>query len=148
MQHFSAREKFLISNTLNCVPMMIQGHAVLIDLRNETSVAGVVDMADGQMNIELSNVVLIDRNGHQYAFDYLMVRNRMIRQLHIPPTINMQRELPEAMERGILRRKRVNKTNTKRTFKQKRAEEKHKEIMAQITKQKQTESLMSSGTNG
>ncbi|SPP74160.1 U7 snRNA-associated Sm-like protein LSm10 [Drosophila guanche] len=136
MQNFSSQEKYLIANTLNCWPVMLQGHSVLIDLRNETSVAGIIDVADGHMTCELSNVVFIDRNGGQHPFDNFVVRNRMIRQIHIPTDIDVEQELRQAMERGVLRRRRVDGGNTKRTFKQKRAEVRHKETLAMITQQR------------
>ncbi|XP_034650498.1 U7 snRNA-associated Sm-like protein LSm10 isoform X2 [Drosophila subobscura] len=136
MQNFSSQEKYLIANTLNCWPVMLQGHSVLIDLRNETSVAGIIDVADGHMTCELSNVVFIDRNGGQHPFDNFVVRNRMIRQIHIPTDIDVEQELRQAMERGVLRRRRGDGGNTKRTFKQKRAEVRHKETLAMITQQR------------
>ncbi|KAH8252966.1 hypothetical protein KR032_002821 [Drosophila birchii] len=139
MQQFSAREKYLVSNTLNCWPVMLQGHSVLIDLHNETSVAGIIDTADGHMTCELSNVVFIDRNGGQHPFDHFMVRNRMIRQIHIPTDLDVEQELRQAMERGVLRRKRVETKGGKRTFKQKRAEMRHMETLQMISQQREAE---------
>lgn len=135
MQRYTAREKYLISNTLNCLPVLMQGRAVLLDLRNETSVAGIMSSADGHMNCELTHAVFIDRNGQYYPFDYLMVRNRMIRQLHVPADFNVGKELLQQQRRRAERPK----TNTKRTFKQKRAEVRHQETLDYITRQKHEE---------
>ena len=74
MQTFGLKEKYLISNTLSCVPLILQGQAVLIDLRNETSVAGRICQSDGWMNINLEQAVFIDRDGLQYPFEQYMVR--------------------------------------------------------------------------
>ncbi|EDW74733.1 uncharacterized protein Dwil_GK15741 [Drosophila willistoni] len=139
---YSSREKYLIANTLNCWPVMLQGHPVLMDLYNETSVAGIVDIADGHMNCELIHVVFIDRNGGQHLFDNFMVRNRMIRQIHIPDHIDAEQELRQAMERGVLRRNRGGDKpkNTKRTYKQKRAEVRHKETLQMISQQHKSHS--------
>ncbi|KAI8038613.1 uncharacterized protein LOC128254615 [Drosophila gunungcola] len=137
MQQFSSREKYLVSNTLNCWPVMLQGQPVLIDLHNETSVAGIIDVADGHMTCELTHVVFFDRNGGQHPFDNFMVRNRMIRQIHIPTHLDAEQELRQAMERGVLRRKRVETKKGKRTFKQKRAEMRHKETLQLISQQKE-----------
>lgn len=135
MQSFTAREKYLISNTLNCLPVLLQGRAVLMDLRNETSVAGIMSSADGHMNCELTNAVFIDRNGRYYPFDYLMIRNRMIRQFHVPADFDVGKELLQKQKRRSDRPK----TNTKRTFKQKRAEVRHQETLAHIASQKHEE---------
>ncbi|XP_023171740.2 uncharacterized protein LOC111600047 [Drosophila hydei] len=132
MHNFSAREKYLISNTLNCLPIILQGRAVLIDLQNETSVAGIISIADGHMTCELTAAVFIDRNGQCHAFDNFMIRNRMIRLLHVPADLDIRHELSQ------LQRKPTNRTRTKtkRTFKQKRAEERHKETLETIKTQR------------
>ncbi|KAH8369707.1 hypothetical protein KR093_000670 [Drosophila rubida] len=136
MQNFSAREKFLIANTLNCLPVLLQGRAVLIDLHNETSVAGIISIADGHMTCELTQAVFIDRNGRQNLFDNFMIRNRMIRLLHVPEDLDIRTELLNHLKN---RAGRFKKTNTKRTFKQKRAEDRHKETLESITKQQQVD---------
>ncbi|EDW09719.1 uncharacterized protein LOC6579911 [Drosophila mojavensis] len=132
MNNFSGREKYLISNTLNCLPIILQGRAVLIDLRNETSVAGIISIADGHMTCELTDAVFIDRNGKCHAFDNFLIRNRMIRLLHVPADLDIKHELSQLQRRPANR----NKTKTKRTFKQKRAEERHKETLQIIKTQK------------
>uniref|UniRef100_A0A1B0G7W8 Sm domain-containing protein n=1 Tax=Glossina morsitans morsitans TaxID=37546 RepID=A0A1B0G7W8_GLOMM len=139
MQKFTRKEIFLKANTLNCVPIILQGHGVLIDLRNECSVAGRIDNADGHMNINLIEAVFIDRLQRQHAFEQFMVRERMIRQIHIPPHINITQEIHDWCESGCGRPKL--KINKKRTFKEKRVQVKHKEILDEIAqKQKhQTE---------
>lgn len=114
--------------------MLLQGHAVLIDLRNETSVAGRISNADGFMNINLEDAVFIDRNGLQYPFEQFMVRDRMIRQIHIPADFDVETEVQEYMEHGLKPQK--PKKKPKRTFKMKRAEDRHKEILLEIEKQK------------
>ncbi|EDW01425.1 uncharacterized protein LOC6559865 [Drosophila grimshawi] len=128
MQQFSAREKYLITNTLNSLPVILQGRAVLIDLHNETSVAGIIDSADGHMTCELTNAVFIDRNGEQHAFDHFMIRNRMIRLLHVPKDLDIKHEIEQLQRRPPKK----NKANAKRSFKQKRAEERHKETLESI----------------
>lgn len=134
MQKFSAREKYLITNTLNCLPVILQGRAILIDLRNETSVAGTLRIADGHMTCELTDAVFFDRNGEQHVFDNFMVRNRMIRLLHVPADLDVGIELLQQQQQR--RRMGRIKSNTKLTFKQKRAEERHKETLEHITKQR------------
>ncbi|TDG44703.1 hypothetical protein AWZ03_008844 [Drosophila navojoa] len=132
MNNFSGREKYLISNTLNCLPIILQGRAVLIDLRNETSVAGIISIADGHMTCELTDAVFIDRNGQCHAFDNFLIRNRMIRLLHVPADLDIKHELSQLLRKPASR----NKTKTKRTFKQKRAEERHKETLQIIKTQR------------
>lgn len=139
MQQFTRKENFLIANTLNCIPFLLQGQSVLIDLRNDCSVAGRIDNVDGHMNINLEEVVFINRLAQQFPFEQFMVRERMIRQIHIPGHINMAKEIQEWCEQGCNRRPpRTRDSNKgKRTFKQKRAQERHQEILQNIEQQKQ-----------
>lgn len=140
MQRLSAKETFLISNTLNCIPYLLQGEAVLIDLRNETSVAGRIENADGHMNVHLKDAVFIDRHGGQHPFEKFMVHERMIRQIHIPEKINMLQRMQDWCDAGCskrhLRDAQQKKGSGKLTFKQKRAQVRHKEILEQIAEQK------------
>lgn len=137
MQQFSRKENFLIANTLNCIPFLLQGQPVLIDLRNECSVAGRIDNADGHMNVNLTEVVFINRLGQQFPFDQFMVRERLIRQIHIPEHINMANEIREWCEKGCSRRPLRSKAahKGKLTYKQKRAQERHQEILQDIAKE-------------
>lgn len=140
MQQFTRKENFLIANTLNCIPYLLQGHSVLIDLRNDCSVAGCIDNVDGHMNINLTDAVFINRLGKHVPFDQFMLRERMIRQIHIPSTVDMATLIKEWCERGCTKRPpRQMQTKGKRTFKQKRAEERHKEILQELEKKRMEE---------
>ncbi|ALC40670.1 Lsm10 [Drosophila busckii] len=132
MQNYSSREKYLISNTLNCLSTILQGKGVVIDLRNETTVAGIIDVVDGHMTCELKQAVFINRNNQLMQFDNFVVRNRMIRLLHVPADLDLKQGL------SLLQRRRMSKTNTKRSLKQKRVETRHRETLESISKQKQT----------
>ncbi|XP_013103411.1 uncharacterized protein LOC106084342 [Stomoxys calcitrans] len=141
MQQFTRKENFLIANTLNCVPFLLQGQSVLIDLRNDCSVAGCIDIADGHMNVHLTNAVFINRLGQHVPFEQFMVRERMIRQIHIPPSIDMASMIREWCNRGCSKRppRQFQKKGGKRTFKQKRAQERHKEILEEMEKKRTEE---------
>ncbi|XP_061402305.1 U7 snRNA-associated Sm-like protein LSm10 [Musca vetustissima] len=142
MQQFSRKENFLIANTLNCVPFLLQGHSILIDLRNECSVAGCIDNADGHMNIHLTNAVFINRMGQQVTFDQFMVHERMIRQIHLPPDVDMSSDIRMWCDKGCLKRplrSNAGGKGQKRTFKQKRAQERHKEILQELEKKRTEE---------
>lgn len=47
MHGLSKPEIQRVFNTLSCIPVILQGKSVLIDLRNETSVAGRICDVDG-----------------------------------------------------------------------------------------------------
>ncbi|XP_036333978.1 U7 snRNA-associated Sm-like protein LSm10 [Rhagoletis pomonella] len=140
MQKASGKETYLVTNTLNCIPFLLDGQSVLIDLLNENSVAGRIDAdgTDGYMNINLRDVVFIDRNGQQYPFEQFMVRPRVIRQIHIPAHIEAESAIRDWLDHGRRpARQAPNQRKGKKTFKQKRAEERHKEVLSEIQKPKQ-----------
>ncbi|KAM7343268.1 U7 small nuclear RNA associated Lsm10 [Cochliomyia hominivorax] len=139
MQKFTRKENFLLANTLNCIPFLLQGQAVLIDLRNDCSVAGRICNVDGHMNINLTEVVFINRLGQQFPFEQFMVRERIIRQIHISEHIDMAQEIEQWCEKGCIRKPLRSREGHKgrRTFKQKRAQERHREILQDIEKQQQ-----------
>ncbi|XP_055844942.1 U7 snRNA-associated Sm-like protein LSm10 [Episyrphus balteatus] len=131
METVSAKEKYLICNSLACIPTLLEGQSILIDLRNETSVAGRILNADGFMNIHLYEAVFIDRHGLQYEFDEFIVKNRCIRQIQIPKEINIANELDKMMSKVGKREPR----NQKRNLKEKRAKDRHDEIVNEIAQQ-------------
>ncbi|XP_004517831.1 U7 snRNA-associated Sm-like protein LSm10 [Ceratitis capitata] len=140
MQKASGKEIYLVTNTLNCVPCLLNGASVLIDLRNEQSVAGRINATgtDGYMNIHLVEAVFIDRNGLQYPFDEFMVRPRMIRQIHIPAYIEAESALREWLAHVCRPVKKVQQSRKgKMTYKEKRAKLRHNEVLNEIQKLKQ-----------
>ncbi|KAJ3661195.1 hypothetical protein Zmor_005603 [Zophobas morio] len=56
----------------------------LIDLRNESSVTGLIKHVDGQMNVEMASVIFYDPQGRVHKFKDFYVSSRNIRYVHIP----------------------------------------------------------------
>lgn len=136
MQKAGGKETYLITNTLNCLPFLLDGHSVLIDLRNESSVAGRIDATgtDGFMNIHLIDAVFIDRYGLQYPFEQFMVRPRMIRQIHLPAHLNAASAIRDWLDHGRKPVRNAPQRKGKMTFKEKRAKRKHIEVLNEILK--------------
>lgn len=126
------REKYLLHNTLSAVPLLLINKAVLIDLRNETSVAGRVTDVDAYMNITLNEVVYIDQKGLQYEFENFMIPSRTLRQIHLPESVDIVPELRKFLE--AFGAKRTMKQG--RTGKVKRAQDRHKHTVEAINKNK------------
>ena len=47
----SGRERATSERTLVCLLQAVQGHRTIVELRNESSAAGLIDNVDGFMNI-------------------------------------------------------------------------------------------------
>uniref|UniRef100_A0A182S9K8 LSM domain-containing protein n=1 Tax=Anopheles maculatus TaxID=74869 RepID=A0A182S9K8_9DIPT len=103
----SRKEKYNTVNYLTGVAQCLIRKNTLIDLQNETSVAGKIVAVDGYvsectlhrlcimqgwdgcsgfrfMNVTMENVVYIDQLGRQYLLDNFVIYSKYIRYIHIP----------------------------------------------------------------
>ncbi|XP_052869959.1 U7 snRNA-associated Sm-like protein LSm10 [Anopheles cruzii] len=112
-------EKLNSLNELTGLVQCLVDRNTLIDLRNETSVAGTIVHVDGFMNITMENVVYIDQLGKQFPMDTFMICPQYIRYVHIPKEINIR----HALQEHIASNTSVKRKQQHRTFKQKRAQE-------------------------
>ncbi|XP_055637624.1 U7 snRNA-associated Sm-like protein LSm10 isoform X2 [Toxorhynchites rutilus septentrionalis] len=78
------KERYNSLNDLTGLAQCLVDMNILIDLRNETSVAGKIVYVDGFFNISMENVVFIDQLGKQFRMEELMIYPRYIRYIHIP----------------------------------------------------------------
>ncbi|CAH1110021.1 unnamed protein product [Psylliodes chrysocephalus] len=125
----SKKENFLFHNTLVCLVKALEGTYTLVDLRNESCIAGKIVKVDGYMNIEMEEAVFIDARGNKHYFSQFFVRHRNIRYVHIPKDFKSV-ELMQDQLNGMNRFKKAKKE--KRTFKQVRAERYQKETLQNL----------------
>ena len=59
----SGGERATSERTLVCLLQAVQGHRTIVELRNESSAAGLIDNVDGFMNISMSDVKFSKQNG-------------------------------------------------------------------------------------
>ncbi|KAJ6631756.1 U7 snRNA-associated Sm-like protein LSm10, partial [Pseudolycoriella hygida] len=84
MNKASRREAYLQHNELVIVPHLLKNKNTIIDLRNETSVAGTIDDVDGYMNVAMRNAVFLDQRNKQHSFESYFIPARTIRYIHLP----------------------------------------------------------------
>ncbi|EJY58040.1 AAEL013425-PB [Aedes aegypti] len=119
-------------NTLNELAGLVQclvNRNILIDLRNESSVAGKITNVDGFMNISMENVVLIDQLGKHFRMEEFMIYPRYVRYIHIPESIEIVPALEEHIKRETTRKPRA---PVKRTYKMKRAQLNQQRTLAEL----------------
>uniref|UniRef100_A0A182IQG3 Sm domain-containing protein n=1 Tax=Anopheles atroparvus TaxID=41427 RepID=A0A182IQG3_ANOAO len=124
---FDRKEKAYSLNQLTGLVQCLVNKNVLIDLQNETSVAGTIVHVDGYMNVSLKTVVYIDQLGRQFPMDNFMTGAKYIRYVHIPKEMKIKPELEEHIKRMT----QVKQKPTKRTFKTKRAQENQLRTLAE-----------------
>ncbi|XP_053695359.1 U7 snRNA-associated Sm-like protein LSm10 [Sabethes cyaneus] len=122
------REIYRSLNELVCLPQCLVGQNILIDMRNETSVAGKITNVDGFMTIFMKNAVYIDELGKHYQMEEFMIYPRCVRYIHIPETITIVPALEEHIAKMTARKP---KNPTKMTFKIKRARQYQQQTLAE-----------------
>lgn len=84
----SKLEYYKVHNSLSCIPFILLNRNTVIDLWNDTSVAGSIQDVDGFMNITMTNVVFIDQQGKMRPLDNFFVLARNVKYIHIPKEVN------------------------------------------------------------
>ncbi|XP_065087279.1 U7 snRNA-associated Sm-like protein LSm10 [Ochlerotatus camptorhynchus] len=123
------KERFNSLNELTGLAQCLLDRNILIDLRNESSVAGKITNVDGFMNISMENVVLIDQLGKHFPMEEFMIYPRYIRYIHIPESVEIKPALEEHIRKLTTRKRRP---PVKRTYRIKRAQENHLQTLAEI----------------
>ncbi|XP_061505252.1 U7 snRNA-associated Sm-like protein LSm10 [Anopheles gambiae] len=83
------KEKYNSVNHLTGLAQCLIDRNTIIDLRNETMVAGTIVDVDGYMNVTMENAVYVDQLGRQYPLDNFMVYSKYIRYIHIPKDVKI-----------------------------------------------------------
>lgn len=113
-------EYYKVYNSLACVPFILRNKNTVVDLWNDTSIAGTIEDVDGYclcfvfrkyfvfsifsififdffkllqfrfMNITMQNVVFIDQRGKMHPLDNFFVRARNVKYIHIPKEVTAQ----------------------------------------------------------
>lgn len=125
-------DKFKYYNTLTGLVRALVNKYTIIDLRNESYVSGKIESVDGNMNIEMSDAVLCDQRGNQYAFKSFFISCRNIRYVHIPKNLKSI----ELIEKQISAMGIRHTKKPAHTFKKVRAERKQKETVLSIYDQR------------
>ena len=82
-----------LRRTLCVLLASLQGSAVVIELKNDTEVWGVVESVDSYMNVVLSAVKEVRPDGRVMECNSIDIVARSIRYVHIPPEINCTQQL-------------------------------------------------------
>ncbi|XP_063829159.1 U7 snRNA-associated Sm-like protein LSm10 [Ostrinia nubilalis] len=124
----TSKEKFFYHNTLLCLVKSLEGKNITLDLRNDSTICGLVTAVDGYMNISLSNAVFVDPQENEYAFETLFVQARNIRYVHIPETMPIIPTINKELSKT--RMKAPDKKPIEKSRKAKKALQRHMETVA------------------
>lgn len=129
----SKYDMFKYYNTLAGLLKSLVNQYTTIDLRNESYVSGKIISADGNMNVEMTDVVFCDPRGNEYILENFFVLCRNIRYVHIPKKFNSLELIEKQLSSMSTKKPRKNQ----HTFKKVRAERKQKETLMSIYDQRQ-----------
>ncbi|XP_053657685.1 U7 snRNA-associated Sm-like protein LSm10 [Anopheles marshallii] len=125
---YKGKEKYNAVNYVTGFAQCLIDRNTLIDLQNETSVAGTIVDVDGFMNVTMENAVYIDQLGRQYLLDNFVVYSKYIRYIHIPKDMNIVASFEHYLNSTTVKKKPVDR---KLTFRQKRAMQSNLETMVE-----------------
>lgn len=100
------QERALAQRTLVCLLQAVRGFRTTVELRNESSIEGMVDHVDGYMNITMNAVRFTKPNGDVLEFPTMFVHGRQIRFVHIPDEIDMRSAIEQQLMQGMQTRRR------------------------------------------
>jgi small nuclear ribonucleoprotein (snRNP)-like protein len=82
-----------IQKSLGILLVSLQGESVVVELKNDIEISGMLEEADENMNMTLHNAEQVFPNGKVRHLDIAFVNGSMIRYVHIAPEINAVRHL-------------------------------------------------------
>lgn len=77
----------------------ISGNSVVIELKNDTEVSGIVEDVDAAMNVALSGAKHSLRDGSIVKMDSTTVKGPSIRYVHIPSKIRMRAQVSDYVKK-------------------------------------------------
>jgi len=101
------RERFKVRNTLICLLKEVEGKTTTVELRNESSVSGLVEHVDGYMNVTMSSVCFRNYKGKISKFANFFVQGTNIRFVQIPDEIDMRKAIKYHATKDILIEKKI-----------------------------------------
>jgi small nuclear ribonucleoprotein (snRNP)-like protein len=86
--------------TLACILQALEGSKVVVELRRDTILRGVLMVCDGAMNLQMTDVTLQPLQGEAKKLEYLHVRSRQVRYVHLPASVDVSTVVQNARRRG------------------------------------------------
>jgi small nuclear ribonucleoprotein (snRNP)-like protein len=85
----NSKEKAILSNSLVVILKACLDKIVIIDLRNESSISGNIEIVTVEMNVTLSNATFTCLDGKSIKYNEITIRGNNIRFVHIPDSVDM-----------------------------------------------------------
>lgn len=91
----SVRKPLPNRRSLAFILIALQGTEVVIELKDDTEVRGVIEESDRYMNVVLHNVTQTSTDGTVANMQQLYLNGMKIRYVHIPPKLNLASQIAQ-----------------------------------------------------
>ncbi|CAM9488530.1 unnamed protein product [Chrysoparadoxa australica] len=86
-----------MQRTLAIILQSLRGQSIVLELKNDVEIKGVVDFTDQDMNVSLTSARHVAPDGTVQHFSELFVRGVTVRYVHIPDHINVGKNMHSHM---------------------------------------------------
>lgn len=84
-----------VQKSLALLVVSLVGIRVVVELKNDIEITGVLEESDDNMNMTIQNAVQVFPNGNVRELEIVFVNGSHVRYVHIPPEINAAKHLNE-----------------------------------------------------
>mmetsp|Transcript_17595 Transcript_17595/g.17668 ORF Transcript_17595/g.17668 Transcript_17595/m.17668 type:complete len:144 (-) Transcript_17595:341-772(-) len=88
-----------LQKSLGVLLASFQGMHILIELKNDSEISGILEEADRGMNMVLHEARQVSRDGTVLLMDIAFVNGPKIRYVHIPSDINISKHMTQYMKK-------------------------------------------------
>lgn len=83
-RHVQRKKVPLIQKSLGVILVGLQGHHVIVELKNDLEITGIIDSSDANMNMTLINARQVFPSGQVVEMETTFVQGSTVRYVHLP----------------------------------------------------------------
>ncbi|CAM9337596.1 unnamed protein product [Ascophyllum nodosum] len=77
-----------LERTLAILIQSMRGNRVVVEMKNDVEISGILEETDGNMNLSMVDVRYTSAQGSVKKMDVALVQGKMIRYVHIPDKVD------------------------------------------------------------
>jgi small nuclear ribonucleoprotein (snRNP)-like protein len=89
----SLQGTFFNVNVMIASDPLFKGIEIVIELKNDDEIRGIVCACDEKMNVLLNQITVATHTGRQEKYDEMLVKGKSIRYVHFPPFLNIKSQI-------------------------------------------------------
>ena len=101
MMKVISRRRPKIQKSLALLLVSLVGNRLVVELKNDVEVTGILEESDENMNMTMQNATQVFPNGDVRELEVVFVNGSQIRYVHIPPAIKAAKHLNEYVSASL-----------------------------------------------